>query len=66
MSWILEGQRVKAKYLGVTVEGLVVYSRVKYGGEVQHTLQLDEELVLPWRTVKAGDTVFVNRSEIVE
>lgn len=66
MSWVLDGQRIKAKYLGITVEGLVTYSRVKYGGEVQYTLQLDEELVLPWRTVDAGDTVFVAGSEVLE
>lgn len=66
MSWILDGSRIKANYCGATVQGIVTDSRVKYGGEVQYTVQLDEELVLPWGSRSAGDTVLVNRSEIVE
>ena len=34
MSWILDGQRVKATYYGIPVVGVVTHSRVKYGGEV--------------------------------
>lgn len=66
MSWILDGSHIKAKYLGVPVTGIVTDSRVKYGGEVQYTVKLDEALVLPWGGRSAGDTVLVNRSEIVE
>lgn len=66
MSWILDGSRIKAKYLGVPVTGIVIDSRVKYGGEVQYAVKLDEALVLPWGGRSAGDTVLVNRSEIVE
>jgi hypothetical protein len=32
---------VAGVYLGYTVAGVVTESRVKYGGQVQHTLQLD-------------------------
>lgn len=66
MSWILDGSRIKANYCGATVQGIVTDSRVKYGGEVQYAVRLDEELVLPWGSRSAGDTVLVNRSEIVE
>lgn len=66
MSWILDGSHIKAKYLGVPVTGIVIDSRVKYGGEVQYAVKLDEALVLPWGGRSAGDTVLVNRSEIVE
>ena len=42
MSWDLTGQRVTATYLRtVPFTGTVVESRVKYGGTVQHTVELD-------------------------
>jgi len=38
--WNLEGLIVRGVYFGVPVEGVVTLSRVKYGGEVQHTVDL--------------------------
>ena len=38
--WNLEGQIVRGVYFGVPVEGVVTLSRVKFGGSVQHTLDL--------------------------
>ena len=39
--WNLEGLTVKGYYLGTTpVEGEVTNSRVKFGGTVQHTVEL--------------------------
>ena len=38
--WNLEGQTVRGEYFGVPVEGVVTLSRVKFGGSVQHTLDL--------------------------
>ena len=39
--WNLEGLTVKGYYLGTTpVEGVVTNSRVKFGGKVQHTVEL--------------------------
>jgi hypothetical protein len=47
MQWNLEGQRVAGVYLGAyTVTGTVAWSRVKYGGTVQHTVVLDKPLAL--------------------
>lgn len=40
--WNREGQRVAGMYIKTyAVSGLVTESRVKYGGTVQHTVQLD-------------------------
>ena len=38
--WNLEGQTVRGAYFGLTVEGIVTLSRVKFGGTVQHTVEL--------------------------
>ena len=39
--WNLEGLTVKGYYLGTTpVEGVVTNSRVKFGGKVQHNVDL--------------------------
>ncbi len=39
--WNLEGLTVKGYYLGTTpVEGVVTNSRVKFGGTVQHNVDL--------------------------
>jgi hypothetical protein len=47
MMWNKEGQRVAGVYLGAyTVSGLVTESRVRYGGSVQHTVKLDEPVVV--------------------
>ena len=36
----LEGQIVRGEYFGKKVEGVVILSRVKLGGTVQHTVDL--------------------------
>lgn len=38
--WNLEGLTVRGEYFGFPVAGVVTLSRVKYGGEVQHTVDL--------------------------
>jgi predicted RNA-binding protein associated with RNAse of E/G family len=38
--WNLEGLTVRGEYFGIPVEGIVTMSRVKYGGSVQHTVDL--------------------------
>jgi hypothetical protein len=38
--WNLEGLTVRGTYFGLPVEGVVTESRVKYGGSVQHTVDL--------------------------
>jgi len=45
MSWNREGQKVTARYLEqFLVSGVVVESRVAYGGSVKHLLRLDEKV----------------------
>ena len=42
MNWNLEGMQVTGKYMGsIPVSGVVEISRVQYGGEVTHHIQLD-------------------------
>jgi hypothetical protein len=43
MQWNLTGKRINGIYLGLwPYSGTVLESRVKYGGKVQHTVQVDE------------------------
>ncbi len=45
MNWILEGMTVTGKYMGmIAVKGKVELSRVAYGGEVRHTVVLDNPI----------------------
>jgi hypothetical protein len=62
MSWILEGMTVTGKYMSIIpVKGKVELSRVAYGGEVKHTLVLDN----PIRVYDAvRDRVILKHSEI--
>jgi hypothetical protein len=65
MSWVLDGQKVKAKYLGETVTGVVTDSRVKYGGKVQYTVELDAPVQFRWRS-EPTDRVLVDHDELLE
>jgi hypothetical protein len=43
MKWDLTGERINGLYMGLfPYTGTVESSRVKYGGEVQHTVLVDE------------------------
>lgn len=60
--WNLEGQIVRGEYFGSPVEGVVTESRVKYGGSVQHTVDLFFPITI------FGDertTVLLDASEVV-
>lgn len=65
MSWIKDGVRVTADYLGQQVQGRVVHSRVRYGGEVQYTLDLDQPVQFRWRT-EPTHRVLVDRKSILK
>lgn len=64
MSWILDGERVTADYLGTQVTGCVESSRVKYGGRVQYTLVLDQPVQLRWRS-EPTSRVLVDDTDIL-
>jgi hypothetical protein len=63
-SWIKDGKRVQARYLGSQpVQGLIVESRVRYGGKVCYTVVLDQPTQFPWRSDPAT-VVIVDQQEI--
>lgn len=64
--WIREGQHIQAAYLAeYIVTGTVLESRVKYGGKVQHTLKLDQPLILRWRS-EPTDRLLIDEEHIQE
>ena len=66
MGWIKDGQRVQASYLGTEPRtGIVVDSRVRYGGKVSYTVILDQAVTFPWRS-EPTTLVIVDQDEIVE
>lgn len=65
MSWILDGQKISACYLGIAVTGRVISSRVKYGGNVQYSVELDEPIQLPWRS-EPTSMLLVDKNEVIE
>ena len=62
MKWDLTGERINGLYMGLfPYSGLVEESRVKYGGEVQHTVLVDE----PFKVYGAvRDRILVSITEI--
>jgi hypothetical protein len=62
MKWDLTGDRVNGLYMGLfPYSGLVTESRVKYGGDVQYTVQVDEPFVV-FGSVR--DVVLVSITEV--
>jgi hypothetical protein len=41
MGWNKDGSTIKAEYCGTTFTGVVLESRVKYGGKVQYQVKAD-------------------------
>jgi hypothetical protein len=64
MGWIRDGERVAGKYCGELIQGVVLESRVKYGGKVQLTVLLDRPIQLRWRTEPTRQ-VLVDTDEVV-
>jgi hypothetical protein len=61
-NWDRTGTRVVGVYLNAyTVSGLVTESRVKYGGAVQHTVQLDTPLEVFGRV---ADVLLIDEKEL--
>jgi len=60
--WNLEGQIVRGEYFGHKVEGVVTLSRVKFGGSVQHTVDLFFPITL---FGSERTTVLLDASEVV-
>lgn len=64
MGWIKDGEQITANYCGQTVTGTVESSRVKYGGRVQYTVNLDSPVLFRWRS-EPTTRVLIDDSELV-
>ena len=64
-SWVKDGEQIAANYLGERVFGKVVESRVKYGGRVQYTVDLDKPVKFRWRS-EPTVRVLVDASNVIE
>ena len=64
-TWIKDGNTIVANYLGATVQGTVVDSRVKYGGRVQYTVDLDKPVQFRWRS-EPSTRVLIDDDEIIK
>ena len=64
MSWVLDGERITADYCGHIVTGVVIDSRVKYGGNVQYTVNLDKPVNMRWRPEPVY-RVLVDRNQLI-
>lgn len=59
--WDLTGMCVEGYYVGIPVKGTVVSSRVKYGGDVQHTVTLVQPIMV-FGAVRTR--VLINRDDV--
>jgi hypothetical protein len=64
-TWVKDGNTIVANYLGETVQGTVVDSRVKYGGRVQYTVDLDKPVQFRWRS-EPSTRVLIDDDEIIK
>ena len=62
MNLNIEGQRINGLYLGfLPYSGLVVDSRVKYGGDIQYTVLIDEPIKVYG---EVRDIILVGKGEV--
>ena len=64
-TWIKDGKTIVANYLGEQVRGTVEDSRVKYGGKVQYTVNLEKPVQFRWRS-EPSTRVLIDSDEIIE
>ena len=64
MGWNKEGSTIKAVYCGVVFSGVVLESRVKYGGKVQYKVAAAESIYLPFSDTPR-DSVLIDDDEII-
>ena len=65
MGWNKDGNTIKVVYLDRPVTGVVLNSRVKYGGKVQYQVKLDNPVYLPWSGGEPRDTVLVDEGDVI-
>jgi hypothetical protein len=64
-SWVKDGNTIVANYLGETVRGTVESSRVKYGGKVQYTVNLEKPVQFRWRS-EPSNRVLIDSDQLVD
>ena len=64
MGWNKDGSTIKAVYIDRPVTGVVLNSRVKYGGRIQYQVKLVEPLCLPWCS-EPRDIVLVDDCDVI-
>ena len=64
MGWNKEGSTIKAAYCGVIFSGVVLESRVKYGGKVQYKVAAAESIYLPFSDTPR-DIVLVDEDDVI-
>ena len=64
MGWNKDGSTIKAEYCGVTFDGVVLESRVKYGGKVQYKVAAAESIYLPFSDTPR-DIVLVDEDDVL-
>ena len=64
MGWNKERSTIKAVYCGVAFSGVVLESRVKYGGKVQYKVAAAESIYLPFSDTPR-DIVLIDDDEII-
>lgn len=63
MGWNKEGSTIKAEYCGTTFTGMVLESRVKYGGKVQHRVAAEPFYVEELKAVRS--VVLIDEDEVL-
>lgn len=64
MGWNKDGSAIKAEYCGTTFTGVVLESRVKYGGTVQYRVRAFEPFYVD--SLKAErETVLVDEDDVL-
>ena len=61
---IADGGRISAVWHGRAITGVVESSRVKYGGKVQYTVNLDAPVMLRWRS-EPTSCLLIDSQELV-
>ena len=64
MGWNKEGSTIKAVYCGVVFSGVVLESRVKYGGKVQYKVAAADSIYLPFSDTPR-DIVLIDENEVI-
>lgn len=63
--WDRTTQQVKALYCGSIVSGAVVVSRVAYGGNIKHCVELTEPFTLGGLKHNVGECIVVKEENIL-